>query len=305
MQAITNGKIATLLASVSDEELKEYMLNFLEAVTHAKTTLPILTEAQADSLLDLTYQYYLGRPLDDNGRNQFLPWIRKAGFEGLLMVIGSMLGFHQPETNERVRDTLDNLAGELGYSQIQHDPYCDLAVRFFGEHGRAWIGQLSQTVPQIEEWKRQAKSWLDRNPAKALELLDQVITIPWPSSWDTWHDHGLALYRLEWYLEAISSYQRSIELNDESSWMWSCEDLKFCYDRSGTHQEGWYYFDGLSKRRPDWWIVWHERGFMAWKTRKLDEAVLSYSRAIELYRDPTWRWSSEDLKNCLFETGTP
>src|SRR5262249_23963440 len=111
----------------------------------------------------------------------------------------------------------------------------------------------------------------------------------------------------------ISSYQKSIELNDESlpdirnnhtSWMfWSCEDLKWCYEKSKTQEHGWKYFDTLSRieHKSNWWIVCHECGFMACKTRRLKQAIPSFTRAIELHRDSAWIHTSEALWNYICE----
>ncbi|MCA9734850.1 tetratricopeptide repeat protein [candidate division KSB1 bacterium] len=318
MTTTSNEQITTLLTSLlnENEELIRYLINFLEILKELKSDEPSLTEAQADSFLKLTYKHYHddNRTLDIDGRNLFLPIIQDAGFLGVLLTLGDILRFKQNETDERVNTTLDELARELNNSAIRNDIYCNLVVRFFGKQGQEWIKQLSEEAIRFEELRREAELCLEEGSRssveKGLQLLDQAVEIPWPSC-KAWHQRGLALYRLKRYEEAIYSYHKSISLNEEvlpkitdndTSWVfWSCEDLKWCYEKSNTQEDGWKYFDTLicNEQKSKWWIVWHERGFMAWKTGKLEEAIASYVRAIELHRDPSWTHSSGDLWACI------
>lgn len=308
--------IDILVRTVLDENKRSigYLVNLLKETQLEGTS---LTKAQAESLLQLTYKHYYGkdRMLDNDGRD-YLPIIQDAGFLGMSLTVAGILWFKQNETDKRVKETLDELARGLNNLAIKNDIYCNLAVRFFGEQGKEWVKQLNEHVPRFEELRRKAEpyleEWTTSSLEQALQLLDQAIEIPWPS-WEVWHQRGLALKRLGRYSEAIPSYHRSIELNEEvlpdinqndESWMfWSCEDLKSCYEESDTYEDGWVYFDTLvrNERKSKWWIVWHERGFMAWKTGRLKEAIDSYVRAIELHRDPAWTHSSGDLWNCICE----
>lgn len=270
---------------------------------------------EVNELLTLLYKMYHGhdRKLDETGRRDWTPYLTKYGFLGLGYVIRGIVD--SPEMRDRVREELNKLWSEgLGVPPTDQDVanYKE-TLSFFREAGKE---EILARIARAEEVSQQASDAIrDGRFADAQRILEVARPEVIPH-FRFWHEHGLSLRRQGRNEEAIESYKHAIELNarNDQFFLWSCEDLKWCYHELGEKDASWYtkgyeYFHSLSSKQPTRWPVWHEYGWMASHLDREDkaktveryhEAIKNYKQAIDLIPvESDWGWSCTDLLNCF------
>jgi len=261
---------------------------------------------EADKILDALYEIYHGRSVDPLGRKELLPYLTRHGLLGLGYILHVIV--QSDEMDRRVYDELR----EIWINRLKRQPSDDdkaeygKLLRYFRDGAKKEIGVK---IDKAEDLQRTASGFIgEGRPEDAQRLLDEGLAECIPT-WQLWHEHALSFFRQERYKEALPSYKRAIELNEQDdSWLWSCEDLKWCYDHlakqePNAHHQGLDYFLSVVKRYPQRWIAWHECGFMAWKSGELQAAIDYYQQAISRNSDDSWVWSCDDVRWCYIHAG--
>lgn len=258
-------------------------------------------------LFEVIYQIYHNRRSDVDGQRDLLPILERYGFLGLARVLRVVT--NSDEMTRRVTEELDHLWQQHFQrrpTDEEKDRYSPV-LRYYREAGRQEIESKMRRA--IEVQKQASELAKEGNPTQAQTLIEAAMDEIIPGWWLFWHDYGLSLLRQGKYQQAIPHYEQAIAYNeDDSSWAWSCDDLRHCYEKLGHNNKQWYrtgteYFRSLTERRPQRWSAWHCFAWLTWQSGKPSDAILLYQRAISLNADDCWRESCENLRQCYEEIG--
>src|SRR5579859_7078914 len=135
----------------------------------------------------------------------------------------------------------------------------------------------------------------------AHQYFQQVIE-HYPARWIGWHECGWTAWKGGQQAIAIPYYHKSLELNHDDSWGWTCTDLTSCYNEMGKQEEGLAFLIGVTKERPGQWGSWQGRAWLEWKHFHHQELALeAYVQAIATHPQGGWFWSWQDKGWLLFE----
>lgn len=267
-----------------------------------------LSQEEAVEILATIYRIYHGpdRQVDETAQKTLLPLLQHYGFLGLVRVLKIVVD--SSEMKERVKSEL----GALWREHYGRTPTDD-EIREYGPVmsclREAGPKELLPMIRDGKEVQAEASRLTGADQAEQAEQLlaselDKVI----PGSWEFWHDYGLSLKEQQKYEQAIPHYKQAIAYNEDDSWFWSCEDLRWCYENLGRQDKKWYqagieYFQPLTEHRPLRWIAWHCLAWLTWHSDKTSEAIPIYREAINRKPDRGWHHSCEDLRVCYEQTG--
>jgi tetratricopeptide (TPR) repeat protein len=113
-----------------------------------------------------------------------------------------------------------------------------------------------------------------------------------PDDYWAWYNRGrVALEDLDWYEEAIASFEKALEARPRDYWSWYRQgDALRQLER---YQEAIASYDQALERRPDDYWSWYRRGDALRHWGRLEEALTSYDKALESNRQTTGVGTSE------------
>lgn len=264
-------------------------------------------ENTAKGLLDHLYAKYLGRTVDETGLAFYLPVIREFGFLGYAFVSNSVL--NSTELKELSASELKEIwLLHFGREPEGHETekYRDL-IRFYRERGRFQLEEKIGLARKISEQARQLNDKGEYDKAELLIADSEPNTVY--GEWQIWHELGRAFYLQNKLEQAIPAYQKSIHLCREKDWIWSCEDLKWVYQKLADknfdkYRDALEFFLQVVDQYPERWIAWHECGYFACKLKDYANAIHYFQESIEKNQnDPMWAWSATDLMVCYRDSG--
>ncbi|OIO98620.1 MAG: hypothetical protein AUK03_01035 [Anaerolineae bacterium CG2_30_64_16] len=267
------------------------------------------TQEEAAEILAAIYRICHGpdRKVDETAQETLLPLLKHYGFLGLVRVLKIVVD--SSEMKERVKIELSALWKEhFGRAPTEDE------LREYGpvlsclrEEGP------DELLPMIRDGKEiQAEASRltnEKHPEQAQRVIESALSSIIPGWWLFWHDYGLCFLRQEGkHQQAIPHYERAIDYNEDDTYVWSCEDLRSCYENLARVDSKWYaagilYFQGLSERRPQRWIAWRCLAWLMWQSGKTSEAIPIYREAINRQPDHGWHHSCDDLRVCYEQTG--
>lgn len=267
-----------------------------------------LSQEAAAEILATIYRIYHGpdRQVDETAQETLLPLLEHYGFPGLVRVLKIVVD--SSEMRERVKSELSALWQEhFGRTPTEDE---------LREYGPV-LSCLRETgpeelLPMIRDGKKvqaEASRLTSSGHADQAErLLASELGKVIPGTWEFWHDYGLSLKEQQKFEKAIPHYRQAIAYNEDDSWFWSCEDLRWCYENLGQQDKKWYqtgieYFRPLTEHRPLRWIAWHCLAWLTWHSDMANEAIPIYREAINRQPDRGWHHSCEDLRVCYEQTG--
>jgi len=147
-----------------------------------------------------------------------------------------------------------------------------------------------------------ANSWVDYGYSRldhgkyqdALDAFNKAIEID-PTDANAWRGKGLALVDLGRCQEALDALDKAVELNlDDIDTLAHRGDALDCV---GRHQEAVAIAeevidmcDELIALNPNDFIAWHVKGWKLYSLEKYDEAIIAYSKALELDNTNPHSW---------------
>lgn len=267
-----------------------------------------LSQEEAAEILAAIYRIYHGpdREVDETARKTLLPLLEHYGFPGLVRVLKIVVD--SLEMKERAQSELSALWKEhFGRTPTddetkQYGP----ELRYFRERGREELVGKMLRCKDIQA--QESKLIGDGHPEQAQSMIESALSSIVPGWWLFWHDYGLCFLRQGKYQQAIPHYERAINYNEDDTYVWSCEDLRLCYENLVRVDPKWYaasilYFQGLTERRPQRWIAWRCLAWLMWQSGKASEAIPIYREAINRQPDHGWHHSCDDLRVCYEQTG--
>ncbi|MBF2016777.1 MAG: tetratricopeptide repeat protein [Rivularia sp. T60_A2020_040] len=104
-------------------------------------------------------------------------------------------------------------------------------------------------------------------------------------------------YELQRYQDALSSYQKAIEIQPEYAQAWNGK-AKVLYELS-SYQEALLAYDKAIQIEPDYEDSWSGRGFVLNKLQRFQEAISSFDKALKLESEApeVWNGKGEALSN--------
>jgi tetratricopeptide (TPR) repeat protein len=294
------GENKTTEADAVLKEMAEEAAAAPAAMIHLDAT--EMSREEAETVLAALYQQYYGRSVDDTDRSSFVPILQSKGFAGLAYVLDQIL--HSDEMKERARAEMVQIWQEhLNYppTEAEREIY-ERRIRFFREQEKA---EIIATVNRAKACNQQAEPLLQAGSlqlAEARQLLDKAVAGGLANAY-IWHNHALVRYWQSDYEAAVPSYHKAILYNPDDDYIYSCEDLKWCYGGLGEqdatwYEKGLYFFQRIVEEFPNRWIAYHECGWLLLKMQRFDEAIAYYEQAIVRQTDPMWGWSYVDLLLC-------
>jgi tetratricopeptide (TPR) repeat protein len=145
--------------------------------------------------------------------------------------------------------------------------------------------------PEVEEWKE----WFDRGNEllelgrfeDAISSFDRVIQLE-PKDYETWCNRGFALGNLGRDDEAIYSYKQATKIkpNDDATWLY----LSYFLKGIGRYAEALDSLDRLIELKPDCHLNWNTRGIVLDNLGRYEDALNSYDRSIQLESQDFQAW---------------
>ena len=117
---------------------------------------------------------------------------------------------------------------------------------------------------------------------EALTSYDKVIKLN-PDHSNAWTNKGATLNELERYEEALTSYDKAIELNPDNSNAWSNKGATF--NNLERYEEALTSYDKAIELNSDDSGTWSNKGATLYNLERYEEALTSYDKAIELNSD--------------------
>lgn len=292
------------MALMQIDALLQEMLE--EKGVQVETDATYFSEEQAKELLRVIYRTYHDRDVDELGMRSWLPHIMERGFQGLIYVHAQVA--RSDEHNKRIHEELRTF-WQQRFGRRPTEKEVEKYKRDVRFYRRRALEVLEEKADLADDLLRQARAQLNEQlPSAAETLLLRAIDEGIPS-WEAWHTLGLAQYRQRKFEAATQSYQQAILQNQvDDQWLWSCEDLKLCYEALTKRDNSWMtaaitFFKSVTEKMPRRWIAWHELAWFTWQSGNPEDAIPHYKQVLRLKNDRTWGWSSDNLKQCFNSTG--
>ena len=125
---------------------------------------------------------------------------------------------------------------------------------------------------------------------EALTSYDKVIKLN-PDHSNAWTNKGATLNELERYEEALTSYDKAIELNPDNSNAWSNKGATL--GNLERYEEALTSCNKAIELNPDHSNAWTSKGATLNELERYEEALTSYDKAIELNTDNSNAWSNK------------
>lgn len=106
-----------------------------------------------------------------------------------------------------------------------------------------------------------------------------------------WNGQAKVMYELNSYQEALSAYDKAIQIEPDYQDSWSGRG--FVLNKLQRYQEAIYSFEKALKLQPENSVVWNAKGEALSKLKRYDEAIKSYEQAIEFEPEYEQAWYSK------------
>ncbi|MBW4623273.1 MAG: tetratricopeptide repeat protein [Cyanosarcina radialis HA8281-LM2] len=216
---------------------------------------------------------------------------------------------NNPKTLNNKGKVLYNL-GQYEQALATHDRVLQIDpdnVNAWSGKGVAYIG-LGQYEKASQYFDKAQKSkpdeptvWLEEglaienlNPQAARESYEEALRVyeelakKQPNNPLVWTDRGFILLKLNRHQEALDSYQKALDIDDNfyEALVGKANALSIL----GNHKAGLEVIDKATQIRPEDHQIWHNRGGLLARLGKWEEALTSFEKAINLRNDfaPAW-----------------
>jgi serine/threonine protein kinase len=149
--------------------------------------------------------------------------------------------------------------------------------------------------PKLDAIQSKFKGWSLVNLGhfrEALTYYDRAIDLN-PEDGEAWYNKGNTLHRLEQANEALICYDRAIKINPEDEDMWNNKGSTL--RELGRYQEALVCFDHAIKINPNFEKVWNNKGNLLADMGCQIEAITCYDRAIEINPNYERAWYNKGV----------
>jgi tetratricopeptide (TPR) repeat protein len=108
------------------------------------------------------------------------------------------------------------------------------------------------------------------------------------NSYENWFDRGVLLFKLQKLEDALNSYNRAIEINQNVPIVWFYRGIALC--RLNRPEEAKDSYDQAIALKEDYCEAWNSRGVVLNNLGRYDEAQLSCEQALEINPDYSKAW---------------
>ena len=115
-----------------------------------------------------------------------------------------------------------------------------------------------------------------------------------------WFNQGNALVESGRYEEAVSSYDRALEINPDYYQAWVNRGIVL--NALGRSEEAVASYDRALQINPELYQAWNNRGSALNALGRNEEALASYDRALQINLDYYWAWYNRAATVCSFST---
>jgi tetratricopeptide (TPR) repeat protein len=124
---------------------------------------------------------------------------------------------------------------------------------------------------------------------EAITSYDKALEIK-PDYHEAWNNRGIALRKLGRYEEAIASYDKALEIKPDDHQAWY--NRGYALDELGRYEEAIASYDKALEIKPDFHQAWYNRGYALRKLGRSEEAIASYDKALEIKPDDHQAWDN-------------
>ncbi|MBK8137666.1 MAG: tetratricopeptide repeat protein [Chloroflexi bacterium] len=152
------------------------------------------------------------------------------------------------------------------------------ALELDPNNARCWarLGKAYRHLSQLEE---------------SLEASHHATSLAEHQPW-AWSELGATLEALGRHVDALDAYRKAVELSDDPFYTYKQTDL---LSQIGKNQTACELLEAALQREPDNAQLWGKYGQSLRRMRRLDEALVAYTRAIELDSADAWAWGGRGL----------
>jgi tetratricopeptide (TPR) repeat protein/predicted Ser/Thr protein kinase len=108
-----------------------------------------------------------------------------------------------------------------------------------------------------------------------------------------WNHKGISLYNIGRFEEAITCFDKALELNQKDALIWNNKGLALYKNK--RFEEAVKCFDRALLLNPRYLSAWNNRGLALQSTGKFEEAITCFDRALELNQKDALIWNNKGL----------
>ncbi len=161
-----------------------------------------------------------------------------------------------------------------------------------GTAGSIYVVNAINSTNAIELYQQANTLYELQRYKDALSTYDRALELR-PDYAKAWNGQGKTLYELKEYQEALVAYDKAIQLKPDYLEAW--RGRGFTLSQLQRYQESVSSLDKvllLDKKQPE---IWNEKGEVLTKIKQYDQAIDSYNNAIELRQDYYEAWYNKAL----------
>lgn len=250
----------------------------------------------------------------DRGYKLFYTNVTEKGMSGgpILDTDGRLIGIHGQSDGQELYDEKSDrlLRVKLGFSagipisvelqalaqsgipvglQVENSPPAQLSRQMWASLTPYFAVSRPPQNASAVEWSNWGNHLYRTGQFRdALSAFDRSIQLQ-QDFYPAWYQRGNVLYALGDEMAAIGSFDRTVEIKPDFYWAW--RDRGALLSAMGDIEEAMHSFDKAVEIQPDDQVVWYMRGnLLTQNLGRYEEALTSYDRALDVSPEfaPAW-----------------
>jgi tetratricopeptide (TPR) repeat protein len=155
---------------------------------------------------------------------------------------------------------------------------------------------MAENAPDPEAWfNRGVQCYEQEAYVQAISYWDKAIELK-PDYYQAWSNRGLALKNLSRWTEALENYQKALEIEDKYSKAWYNQGIALEFLE--RYEEAIASFDRVLALDPEDFRAWYSRGNTLQRCGRYEEAIASYNCALERQQELERAWYERGNAYC-------
>jgi tetratricopeptide (TPR) repeat protein len=165
-----------------------------------------------------------------------------------------------------------------------------LAYSILGKNSKSYLSLKELASNKNKAWYSRGNALFDLGRyEEAISSYDKAIEID-PDSQSIWLNRSVAIRNLGRYTEAIISCEKALDINPDSLELW--HEKGYCFEKLGQYEESLQCHNQTVRIKSDYAEGWYNRGVQLGNLGRYEEAIQSYDKALEIDSDYYKAWNN-------------